>query len=268
MAGRGRRLTGRAAGPLAECLFSGYKSVMTAESGRGHAPSAESGEDQSDGAEPGEAPEPAGGPRRIVVAGDWHGDEEWAVSVIRRVPHLLAGESQRVILHLGDFGIWPDRQGKMYLDRVSGALAEAGAELWFVDGNHEDFAQLDKLDENPGPDGRVTVVPRVRHLPRGYRWNWHGLTWLACGGAVSLDRAVRTEGVDWWPEEEITAGQEAAISSGVGRRAHLRSPAGRVGPRGPGPQRRAPAPPAAHRGRGHACLPHAWSPASRLPADL
>ena len=181
--------------PLAECLFSGYNSVMTAESGRGHAPSAEPGEDQSEGAEPGEVPEPAGGPRRIVVAGDWHGDEEWAISVIRRVPRLLAAESQRIVLHLGDFGIWPDQHGKAYLDRVSGALAEAEAELWFVDGNHEDFAQLGKLDENPGPDGRVTVVPRVMHLPRGYRWNWHGLTWLACGGAVSLDRAVRTEGV-------------------------------------------------------------------------
>ena len=148
------------------------------------------------------------------MAGDWHGEEEWAVSVIRRVPRLLAGESQRIVLHLGDFGIWPDQAGKDYLSRVSAALAEAGAELWFVDGNHEDFPQLDKLDENPGPDGRVMVVPRVMHLLRGYRWNWHGLTWLACGGAVSLDRAVRTEGVDWWPEEEITTAQEIAISAG------------------------------------------------------
>lgn len=50
----------------------------------------------------GEAPTEADGPRRIVVAGDWHGNEEWAVSVIRRVPTLLTGESQRIILHLGD----------------------------------------------------------------------------------------------------------------------------------------------------------------------
>ena len=212
MAGRGRWLTRRVAGLLAEGPLRGYKSVMTAESGRKHSASAKAGEAQPEGAEPGEAPGPAGGPRRIVVAGDWHGNEEWAVSVIRRVPSLLAGESRRLILHLGDFGIWPDRDGKAYLDRVSGALAEAEAELWFVDGNHEDFSQLGKLDENPGPDGRVPVVPRIMHLPRGYRWSWHGLTWLACGGAVSLDRAVRTEGVDWWPQEEITTEQEVAIS--------------------------------------------------------
>jgi hypothetical protein len=173
-------------------------------------PSAESSE-SSDSS--GEAPTAAGGPRRIVVAGDWHGDEEWAVSVIRRVPSLLAGESQRLILHLGDFGIWPDKAGQVYLDRVSEALARAGAELWFVDGNHEDFDQLDQLDRKPGPDGRVTVVPRITHLPRGYRWSWQGLTWLACGGAVSLDRAVRVEGVDWWPQEEITTAQEVTLST-------------------------------------------------------
>src|SRR6202020_1313763 len=91
----------------------------------------------------GEAPTAAEGPRRIVVAGDWHGNEEWAVSVITRVPTLLAGENPRIILHLGDFGIWPDKAGLVYLDQVSKVLAEADAELWFVDGNHEDFSRLD-----------------------------------------------------------------------------------------------------------------------------
>jgi len=180
---------------------------MTAEAGRGDASSAEPS------GPAGGAPAAADGPRRILVAGDWHGNEEWAVSVIRRIPTLLAGEDQRLILHLGDFGIWPDKAGQVYLDRVSQALAEADAELWFVDGNHEDFARLDQLDRKPGPDGRVMVGPRIMHLPRGYRWTWHGLTWLACGGGVSLDRAVRTEGVDWWPQEEITTEQEIALST-------------------------------------------------------
>src|ERR1035438_5479588 len=116
---------------------------MTAESG-GDAPGTEPSESS------GEAPAEAAGPRRIIVAGDWHGNEEWALSVIRRIPSLLAGESQRLILHLGDFGIWPDKSGQLYLDRVSEALARAGAELWFVDGNHEDFDQLDQLDRKPG----------------------------------------------------------------------------------------------------------------------
>ena len=154
-------------------------------------------------------------PRRILVAGDWHGNEDWALSVIRRVPSMLAHEPRRLILQLGDFGVWPDRAGQHYLARVAALLAEVDAELWFIDGNHEDFPQLARLARGDRtPDGRVVVRPGLFHLPRGYRWTWHGLRWLGCGGAVSLDRAQRTEGVDWWPAEEISDAQEAAVIAG------------------------------------------------------
>ena len=156
----------------------------------------------------------AAGPGRIIVAGDWHGNRHWAVNVIRRIPQLLSGEQRRIILHLGDFGIWPDADGRRYLGTVSVALAEQDAELWFVDGNHEDFSQLDSLGFNMLPDGRVPVVPRIYHLPRGHRWAWNGRRWLACGGGVSLDKACRREGRDWWPQEEITDEQERAIAAG------------------------------------------------------
>ena len=199
-------------------------------------------------------------PRRILVAGDWHGNEDWAVSVIRRVPSMLAGEPRRLILQLGDFGVWPDRVGRRYLTRISALLAEVDAELWFIDGNHEDFPQLARLASDRTPDGRVVVRPRLFHLPRGYRWTWHGLRWLGCGGGVSLDRAVRTEGVDWFPAEEITDAQEAAVIA-AGHADVLVShdcPAGvahtfgrprRGGTRPTWPVRRTPAAAAAHRGR-------------------
>ena len=111
-----------------------------------------------------------------------------------------------MILQLGDFGVWPDAAGQAYLAHVSAALAAADAELWFIDGNHEDFPQLDRVARERGhtPGGRVVVRSGV----------WHGRRWLGCGGGVSLDRAGRTEGVDWWPEEEITDAQEAAVIAG------------------------------------------------------
>ena len=31
---------------------------------------------------------------------------------------------------------------------------------------------------------------------------------------MSLDKAARTEGLDWWPDEEITSGQESALVAG------------------------------------------------------
>src|SRR6516225_8423012 len=141
-------------------------------------------------------------PERIGVAGDWHGNMAWATRAVRKISALLPADGPRIIVHLGDFGIWPGPGGREYLSRLDAALTAAGAVLSFVDGNHEDFAQLARL--RPGPDGRAQVTERIWHLPRGHRWRWHGRDWLALGGAVSLDRAVRTAGADWWPEEEIT----------------------------------------------------------------
>ena len=148
-------------------------------------------------------------PERIGVAGDWHGNTPWATRAVRKIAAALPRSGRRIILQLGDFGIWPGPTGEEYLTRVDAALADADAELWFVDGNHEDFGQLAGL--RPGPDGREQVTSRIWHLPRGYRWRWHDREWLALGGAVSLDRAGRTEGRDWWPQEEITVRQAGAV---------------------------------------------------------
>ena len=160
----GRRLTCRAAGPLAECLFSGYKSVMTAESGRGHAPSAEAGEDQSEGAEPGEAPAPAaarGGSSSPGTGTATRNGRSASSGASRACSRGRASGSSCIS---GTSASGRTRHGKAYLDRVSGALAEAEAELWFVDGNHEDFAQLGQAGREPGP-GRARDGGPAGHAP-------------------------------------------------------------------------------------------------------
>jgi hypothetical protein len=143
-------------------------------------------------------------PSRIVVAGDWHGNALHAINVICTAAALLPGQWRPTILHLGDFGIWPGNAGAEYLHLVRGYCEDKGVRIWFVDGNHEDFTQLEKFR---GGDP-------VRWLPRGTRWTWHGRTWLALGGGVSLDRAIRTEGESWWPQEEITEDQAAEAIAG------------------------------------------------------
>lgn len=143
-------------------------------------------------------------PRRILVAGDWHGNADWAVKVIGRAAKLLDDtEPEPLILHLGDFGVWPGPGGAAYLNRVGGACFAYGVRLLFIDGNHEDFTQLEDL--------RIHDDQIVNWVPRGHRWNWHDRQWLALGGGVSLDRASRTEGLSWWPEEEITPEQAAKV---------------------------------------------------------
>ncbi len=165
-------------------------------------------------------------PGLVVVAGDWHKNERWALHVIPKMAAQLASENRKIILQAGDFGIWREDaeyhwMGKTYyretyLEALTAILEEVNAELWFVDGNHEDHPYLkelaDKYHDPPYLYGWIT--DRIRWLPRGTRWQWHEKTWLAAGGAVSVDKLQRTEGKSWFPEEEITVKQEAAIIAG------------------------------------------------------
>lgn len=146
-------------------------------------------------------------PEVVGLAGDWHGNSGWAAHAIRRLAAKLEGQETKLILHAGDFGLWPGRDGEEYLHAVEDSLAETGAELWFVDGNHEWHPRLHELRATRDMlklDGPVGVGKGIKWLPRGYRWTWNGKTWLALGGATSVDRALRVEGESWWPEEAIT----------------------------------------------------------------
>lgn len=153
-------------------------------------------------------------PEHILVAGDWHGNTPWALGVIGLLDTLLPNESPKLILHLGDFGIWPGRGGARYVDEVNRDLIAADAHLSFVDGNHENFDELADLAQSVSPVDPVPVHTNITWLPRGHRWTWHGRRWLAVGGAVSVDRAHRRERVDWWPEEEISEAQTQDIACG------------------------------------------------------
>lgn len=139
-------------------------------------------------------------PSRVLIAGDWHGNGHWATGVI----DYASTRRCDVIVHVGDFGFWrdvPDTQ--VYLDEVHQALEYTGLRLLWVDGNHEDHERLNALDIDP-ISGLRFITSRIAHVPRGFRWVWHGQTWLGLGGAHSIDRAQRKEGISWWPEERLT----------------------------------------------------------------
>ena len=57
-------------------------------------------------------------PEHIGVAGDWHGNTTWATRAVRKIAALLPADGPRVILHLGDYGIWPGPGGREYLSRL------------------------------------------------------------------------------------------------------------------------------------------------------
>lgn len=144
-------------------------------------------------------------PSRIAFAGDWHQNTDYSQRAIDHAKKLGAD----VVLHVGDFGYNFTRP---FLDGVTEALDDAGIPLLFVDGNHENF---DRLYRYPiGADGLRRLTDRIWHLPRGFRWQWGAVHFLALGGAYSVDRPYRVPGMSWWPEETIGRDDIARVAEG------------------------------------------------------
>lgn len=133
---------------------------------------------------------------QLAICGDWHANTQFAVSTLRAINY--SDPQVDTIFHLGDFGYRFERD---YTDAVSHALCEYGMTLYFIDGNHDNHEYLAQLDKTH--DGMGVVADRIYHVPRGHTWRKDRLTVLAMGGAYSIDKMYRTQGVSWWPQEVI-----------------------------------------------------------------
>lgn len=133
---------------------------------------------------------------KFLIAGDWHGSFKQAEKVIRHAHE----QGVDTIFHVGDFGIWSN--DKPFLNQMHFLLNQWEIEMYFIDGNHENFDML--YDKKVLEDGTRYVRDRITYIPRGYRWDWHGMTFLGLGGAVSIDKDFRVEGRSWWAQEALT----------------------------------------------------------------
>ncbi|NYD59291.1 hypothetical protein BKA08_003529 [Nocardioides marinisabuli] len=142
----------------------------------------------------------------LGLIGDLEGEREAAVDCLR-----LLGERGDIAVacQLGDlrFGYGPDPEG--YLDAIESMCAEYEIELLCITGNHENWALLDALwadarwQNEDGTLRPIAVRHHVKMLPRGFRWQLGGRSFVALGSAPSVNRGLLTEGVDWWPSEAL-----------------------------------------------------------------
>ncbi len=154
----------------------------------------------------------------IGLVGDLEGDRDWAVARLRALGERGGVE---VVCQLGDlrFGYGPEPEA--YLAAIESVCAEFDLRFLCITGNHENWALLDRLwaDERwrreDGGLKPIDVTEHVTLLPRGHRWEMGGRSFVALGGAPSVNRDLLTEGVDWWPSEVIREEHvEATIAGG------------------------------------------------------
>lgn len=137
---------------------------------------------------------------KIILTGDTHAD-------VSRILFIDDNEMTKddVVIILGDFGvIW--KENDSMTKKVLQMLGEKKFTTAFLDGNHENFIEIARLEKKAfWNEGKVGILPHgIIHLLRGEIYNINGKIIGVCGGANSVDLWHRTEGVSWWREEEIT----------------------------------------------------------------
>ena len=72
----------------------------------------------------------------------------------------------------------------------------------FIDGNHENFEELNSYGVDTWNGGKVHFIENdIIHLMRGQVFDIDATKIFTFGGAYSIDKDYRSEGVDWFPEE-------------------------------------------------------------------
>ena len=140
----------------------------------------------------------------VYVTGDTHGYPDhffytYGKNKGQLLPQYAALTREDVVIVAGDFGYIHDAPKRVaLLDQ----LAALPFELCFVDGNHENFDLLYTFPVEQWCGGRVhRIRDNIRHLMRGEIFRIQGRTIFTFGGAGSIDRSGRIEGLSWWPQE-------------------------------------------------------------------
>lgn len=141
----------------------------------------------------------------IYLTGDTHGEIARFQQLYRQGERYFTVND--TLLVTGDFGYVCAPDGEHFNRAKWNFLDDLAARPYtiaFCDGNHEDFAALKEYPVAEWNGGLVHVIrPNILHLMRGQCYTIEGKTFLALGGAYSIDGYTRTRGGNWFPEDEV-----------------------------------------------------------------
>ena len=137
----------------------------------------------------------------LIITGDTHNTYDGDRLFREDSPVLKHGLSKNdYLLIAGDFGyVWlGDERDDPELDR----LASLPVTVLFIDGNHENFTALESYETREWHGGKARYIrDSVIHLMRGEIYEIAGYSVFTFGGAYSVDKLFREEGLSWWPQE-------------------------------------------------------------------
>jgi len=151
----------------------------------------------------------------IFITGDTHGhfDVEKIFSFYQNFSGKKLTKDDYLII-AGDFGFVWDEQ----YDKDIEKLGEFDLTFLFVDGNHENFDIISNMPVTEWHGGKVhRFSDNVIHLMRGQVFEIDGNRIFTFGGAESVDKDGREEGISWWPSEVPTEAEFEEAKANLGR---------------------------------------------------
>ena len=137
----------------------------------------------------------------IFVTGDTHREHDFAKLEFfaKRNPQLTKND---YVIIAGDFGgVW----WRKTLSEDLKPYEDLPFTVLFIDGNHENFDLLYSYPVREWNGGKVHFIkPDIIHLMRGQVFELEDNTIFTFGGATSIDKFMRTEGLTWWALEMPT----------------------------------------------------------------
>lgn len=135
----------------------------------------------------------------IYITGDTHIPIDISKLNTKNFPEQKKLTKNDYVIILGDFGLywqkdktfefwWKWLQNKPYTI------------LW-IDGNHENFDWINSMEESEWHGGKVHKDGNIIHLMRGQIYNIENKSFFTFGGADSIDKNNRIEGISWWKQE-------------------------------------------------------------------
>ena len=140
----------------------------------------------------------------IYVTADLHGQVDIDKITMKKWPIQKELTRDDYLIVCGDFGLlW--HKDKTYQYLLDFYTSRKYTLLW-VDGNHCNHDWLINMPISTWHGGKVHMIgDNIIHL------NIDGYKFIAIGGAKSIDKAHRTEFIDWWSQEEMCFSEQQHV---------------------------------------------------------
>lgn len=128
----------------------------------------------------------------ILMMGDIHGDYFF-------LKRYLGIAKNSLLIQVGDFGLGFKQHvsENLMLEVINDICVENNNHLLVIRGNHDDPSAWEDGSDYNKELSNILFIPDYTHI------NINEKDVLFVGGAVSVDRTIRSEGSSWWPDEVL-----------------------------------------------------------------